>query len=764
MKIKYCYILFVTAAFLISCSATKNLPPGETLYVGAKIKADTGSRADRKEVKELSPELKTLLRPKPNASILGFRYKLFFYNLAGTPTGKGLRYFIRNKLGEPPVLTSQVNFEKNRQVLQNRLENRGFFSTTVSFDTAAKNRKMTVTYHVNAKPQYKIRSVKFPSDSSELSKAITRVTRRSRLKVGDAYNLDIIKEERLRIDTRLKNQGFFYYNEDDLIVNVDSTVGENKVDLVVEIKPQTPPAARKVYRVNDVTVYADYTLDTDTTKSPQGIRTPEGYFIIDPQKKYNPKIFSRTLVFDTGAIYRREDHNLSLSRLVDLGVFKFVKIRFESSDTTNSSDLNAFYYLTPTKTKSARAEATALTKSNNANGTEFTVSWRNRNMFKGAELFTVSAYVGFEKQISGQLDKKYSNTFRYGADLNLYIPRIIAPFRFRTNSSFIPKTRANLGYELFDRSNQYKLNSFRGSLGYVWKENVRKEHQLNILSVNYVQPLNITQEFQDSIGKNITLARSIEQQFIIGSNYNFNYNTQALPNRKRHNFYFNGNLDLSGNILGLATGANANTGNRKEIFGSPFSQYVRLEAEGRHYLRLSKVVRRNSDNMIASRLILGYGYAYGNSTTMPFIKQFFIGGSNSIRAWRARSLGPGKYYGGTRDSSIGFLPDQPGDIKIELNTELRFKVISILQGALFVDAGNIWDRRGDPNRPGSKFTSQFLSDFAVGAGVGFRFDIRLLVLRVDVAFPVRKPYEPGGPKWDLDIKKPVINLAIGYPF
>ncbi len=741
MKLKYCYILFVAAAFLISCSVTKNIPAGETLYVGAKIKADSGSRADKKDIKPLRSELKLLLRPTPNANILGFRYKLFFYNLGG---------IFRKKLGEPPVLTSQVNFEKNRQVLQNRLENRGFFGSTASFDTTAKNRKMTVTYNLNAKPQYRISSVKFNVDSGDLGKAIARITRRSRLKVGNPYDLDVIKEERLRIDTRLKNMGFFYYNEDYIIVNYDSTVGNNKVALVPEIKKETPPAARNQYHINDVTVYADYTLDTDTTKAPQGVRTKEGYLIIDPQKKYNPKIFSRTLVFDTGAIYRRDDHNLSLSRLVDLGTFKFVKVRFDLPDTGAANSLNAFYYLTPTKKKSVRAEASALTKSNNANGTEFTVSWRNRNAFKGAELFTVSAFVGFEKQISGQQGN--SNTIRYGADLNLYIPRIIAPFRFPTNSSFIPKTRANLGYELFDRSSQYKLNSFHGSLGYVWKENVRKEHQLNILAVSYVQPLNITPQFQDSIRKNITLGRSIEQQFIIGMNYNFNYNTQALPNRKRNNFYFNGNVDFSG-----VPGA------KRNFLGSRVSQYIRGEVEGRHYLRLSKILRRNNDNMIASRVILGYGYAYDNSITMPFIKQFFIGGSNSIRAWRARSLGPGKYYGGARDQG-GFLPDQPGDIKIEMNTELRFKIISILQGALFVDAGNIWTRQEDTARPGSKFTSQFLKDFAVGAGAGFRFDIRLLVLRIDVAFPWRIPYTVGGPTWNLDLKNPVFNLAIGYPF
>jgi len=163
MKLKYYYILFAAAAFLLSCNVTKNLPAGETLYVGAKIKADSGSRADKKDIKPLTSELKLLLRPKPNSNILGFRYKLVAYNIGG---------IIRKWLGEPPVLTSQVNFEKNREVLQSRLENRGFFGSTASFDTAAKNRKMTVTYNLNAKPQYRISSVKFNVDSGELGKAI----------------------------------------------------------------------------------------------------------------------------------------------------------------------------------------------------------------------------------------------------------------------------------------------------------------------------------------------------------------------------------------------------------------------------------------------------------------------------------------------------------------------------------------------------------------------------------------------------------------
>lgn len=766
MNKNFIYIL-ISIYFLISCSNTKYLPNGQSLYVGSKIQIKASNKADKKEIKAIKEELQSLIRPLPNSKILGLRIKLFSYNIAGTPTGKGLRYFLKNKLGEPPVLSGQVNVEKNSQVLQNRLENRGFFGSAITADTAVKKRKMTVMYDAELAPRYHIRNVSFKTDSSEVSKEIIRVFKGSRLKPGKPYDLDIIKEERDRIDSRLKNRGFFYFRPDYIIVNVDSTIGDHKVDMVLEIKKETPEIAKKIFRINDIIVYADYMLgsEMDTLLPAENF---EGYKIIDPKKKYNPHIFSRSLVFKSGDVYNRNNHNLSLSRLVDLGVFQFVKMRFEKVDTLTGNFLNAIYYLSAVKKKSIRAELSALTKSNNANGADLTISWRNRNLLKGAELLTVSAFGGFEKQISGQQGR--INTIRFGVDVNLYASRIVGPFKFKTNSGFVPKTKASIGYEIFNRNTQYTLNSFKSSLGYIFKDDITKEHQLNILSLTYVNPINITPAFQKQLDTNITLRRSIERQFIIGSTYNYNINTQAKPNRKRHNFYFNGNIDLSGNILGLVTGGNVNAGRQKTIFDMPFSQYVRGEVEGRYYMRLG----RNINNVWANRLLIGVGYAYGNSNTMPFVKQFFIGGTNSIRAYRARSLGPGKYYGGNVQSATGFLPDQPGDIKIELNTELRAKLFSIVQGAFFIDAGNIWLRKEDSLKPGSKFTRRFLQDFAVGTGLGLRFDVKFLVLRFDVAFPIRKPYLPQGSKWvfneinfgNSEWRKNnlVYNLSIGYPF
>ncbi len=744
----------------MACNVTRHIPDNDALYTGAGIKLQPVNDSVKYDKKALQEELNDLLRPLPNKKFLGMRMKLFFYNLAGNPKKKGLFSWIKNKWGEPPVLASSVNFEKNSQVLQNRMENRGYFNTALSFDTVNNHKKLSATYTVTVYPQYTIRKVTFPTDSSAISKQLASLQRRSLLRPGRPYDLDQVKNEYDRIDKRLKERGYYYFNPDYLITDIDSSVGGHKLDMNLKLKNETPDQAKDVYRINDVVVFADYNLRNDTAVEAAKAHSVkwDNYYIYDPRKKFNPKIFSRTLVFKPGDIYNREAHNLSLNRLVSLGIYKFVKARFQEVDTTSDPRLNTFYYLTPAPKKSIRLEVGGLTKSNNANGGEVSLSWRNRNFFKGAELFTASLYGGFEKQIAAQ--QKSVNTTRGGIDLNLVVPRVIGPVSFRTNGNFVPQTKFNLGYELYNRTDQYTLSSFKASAGYLWKETLQKEHQLNIISINYVKPTNINPDFQKGLDTNITLARSIERQFIIGSSYNFNINTQAAPNRKRNNYYFNANVDLSGNILGLVTGANIKDGKEKKIFNTPFSQYSRLELDFRHYLRIGR-----KRNMLASRILTGVGYAYGNSVTMPFVKEFFAGGVNDIRAFRARSLGPGNYYGGNA-AIQGFLPDQPGDVKLLLTTELRAKLFSILYGALFVDAGNVWTLRTDPSRPDSKFGSDFLSQMAVGTGAGLRVDISFFVLRLDVAVPVRKPFNPPGQKWEWDLghKNVVYNLAIGYPF
>jgi outer membrane protein insertion porin family len=760
----YISVTGIIVLLFSSCSITRNIPAGDALYTGATIKVEDKELSNKKK-KNIKGELEALTRPLPNKKILGVPFKLMMYNLAGKPSSeKSIGGWIRRKLGEAPVLMSNVNLEYNVKVLQSTLENRGYFHGAVQGDSVIKNRKGKATYTVQPGVQYSINDIIYNTDSSDLQKQINTTIKTSFLKKNEAFDLSVIKAERERIDANLKEHGFYYFDPNYLIIEADSTIGNNKVNLYVKVKRGTLDRSRQIYRINKVFVFPGYSLNgaaADTSKTAG--QYYEGYYVVDRRKTYKPSMFSRSMQFDPGDVYNRKDHNQTISRLVNLGVFKFVKNRFEPVYINDSARLNTYYYLTSLPRKALRADVNASTKSNNLTGSSITVGWRNRNTFRRGELLSVDATTGFEVQFSGQL--KGYNTYRGGLETKLSFPRFVIPFfPLNTRSGFVPKTNMLLGYDVLVKEKLYTMNSFRAAYGYSWKETITKEHELNIVSINYVQPIRITQEYMDSITVNPSLGKAVEKQFILGSTYNYNYN-QLTGNNAMKGLYFNGNVDLSGNIAGLITGADVANGNSKRIFNAEFSQYVKLETDLRYYVKLS------SKNVWANRLIVGFGYPYGNSLALPFIKQFFSGGNNSIRAFRSRSLGPGTYKD---EQNTTFLPDQSGDIKLEMNSELRAKLFSIVHGAVFVDAGNIWLYNKDDQKPGGQFSSSFLKELAIGTGVGLRFDISFLVLRLDVAFPLRKPWLAEKDRWVINqidfgsstwrSENIIYNIGIGYPF
>ncbi|TRX43018.1 translocation and assembly module lipoprotein TamL [Flavobacterium restrictum] len=755
---------FFTALCISSCSNIKYLAEGEMLYTGAHIKIEANDSVKKKSAL-LKSQLEPLLRPKPNSTFLGLRPKLFIYNIAGTTKKeKGFRYWLKNKVGEAPVLTSQVDLEYTKSVLQNYSENKGYFNTKTTADTVQKNKRVAATYTVKPAHQYTIRKVIFPQDSTVLATAIKGTSRRSLLKLGDAYDLDAIKEERVRIDNRLKEKGFYYFDPDYLKIQVDSTVATHQVDLIVKIKEETPAQAKKQFKINSIVIYPNYSIGADTVKTNSVLAIQHNDFtIIDPENTFKPSVFDRALYFKKNDFYNRTNHNLSLNRLVNLGTFKFVKNEFKPADTTGNY-LDAYYYLSPATKKSIRLELLAKTNSANYNGTELNANWSNRNAFRAAELLTISIFGGYEVQVAGQ-NNGY-NVYRLGTEANLIWPRIISPFTFKTSNGFVPKTKATLGYEFQNRTQLYTLQTFKALFGYNWKASERKEHTLNISEITYARPQNVTALYQEEINLNPSLGKVIEKQLIFGPSYTYSY-TNTMQKRKKNTFYYKGTIDLSATVTGLVTGANLDKKDTLKVFGVPFSQFVKIENEFRHYYKF------NPNAELASRIIVGAGFAYGNSREMPYIKQFFIGGTNSLRAFRARSIGPGSY----RDPNINtssFLEDQSGDIKIEFNTEYRAKIYGLVKGALFIDAGNIWLLNNDSNKAGAKFTKNFMSEIAVGTGAGLRFDFDFLILRTDFAFPIRKPYLPEGNRWVLDQislgsgswrkENLIFNLAIGYPF
>jgi outer membrane protein insertion porin family len=754
----------ICAAFA-SCNETKYLTGDQTLYAANKTEIKSSGPMSKKERKKWTDdEMEDYLRPKLNTKFLGLvRLKLWIYNIAGTTNKKkGFKHWLKYKLGEPPVLASPEILHNNAQLLQSHLENKGFFNDTVIVTTFVKDKHLTATYTAQVGPRYTIGKINYPDDSDAVSNRIDTLQRTSLLKTGDFYDLETIKQEFVRIDSRLKNRGFYYFNPGDLIVDLDTAAGNHRVDMFVRLKDEMPDPAREVYHINTVTAYVNMAGKPDTSREHAYI-TPEGYHIIDPSQFLRPNVFSRTLLIKPGNIYKENDYNSSLSRLVNLGVFQFVKARFQpasSADTNNKLDL--YYYLTPAQKKQLRFEVIALTRSDNTTGTELAISWRHRNLFRGAELFSAGVYGGLEGQSVSKSNKSY--TRRTGASLSLTIPKIVAPFKLNTSSKFIPKTIIQANYDTYRNNSLYTLTSSHLSFGYQFKNRVTSENGISLIGVTYVHPTNITDSFQHSIDINRNLYYAIEPQVIIGPSWNFNYDSRFDHRHARqpNNFLFNANVDFSNNLLGIISGANfRKTGVQKEIFGVPFAQYMRFEVEGRHYLTFGKYTA------LVSRVDAGVGYSYGNSFTLPFLKAFFAGGTNDIRAFRARALGPGHYFAGDPNTNA-FIPDQPADIKLEANIEYRAKLFGPVRWAVFTDWGNVWTLRNDPSRPGAVFTTNFLDDIAVGAGTGLRFDFTIVVLRLDVAVPLRTPWKPEGSKWNFhtatDISDMVLNLAIGYPF
>lgn len=756
-------ILFILACLVYAgCSSTKSLKPGQALYTGAEVKINPDSSGRIEDEKQVKADLESKTRPRPNKSLLGIKFKLAIYNLAGEPKKpKGFRNWLRRQ-GEPPVLLSEVKLKYNNDVLTSYLISEGYLQAVVTGDTVVKDKKAKAIYTANTGDRYKINQVNFPPDSGILTKIINQNKDKTLLKVGDYYDLDVYKNERVRIDNDLKENGYFYFSPDYLIMQVDSTIGKSLVNVTIKVKDIAPDAGLKPYTIKNINIYPNYSLRRDTALRKLQPLKYHDFNIYDDRNTFKPRLFDRLVFFQKGELYNRKDHNQSLNRMVNINAFQDVRAEFLPVDSFKNNQLDLNIYLTPLKKNSLTFSVTGTSKSNNFVGSEVKVTQTTRNLFRGAEQLDVSVSGGFETQTRGTSLGR--NSLSLTAEGKLTFPRFIVPF-YKPNSTtaFIPKTIASLSYQMLNRGGEYALNAFKGEFGYNFKENLYKEHNFNPISLSYISTTFPSDTTRTRLFKENPLLRAtLENQFIIGSNYNFTYTNQMETNR-RNNTYFFGGIETGGNVWGLFTPTN-NLG-QKTLFNTPLTQFVRLEADLRDYYKINRNVTW------ANRLNVGYGYAYGNSTSLPFVRQFFAGGSNDIRAFPARTLGPGTF----KVADDALFADQGGDVKLMLNSELRFKLVSVLYGALFVDAGNVWLRKEDPLRPGSEFKlKNTLNELAVGTGAGLRVDATIFVVRLDVAFPVRKPYLPEGQRWVFDDisfgnkdwrrQNLIFNIGIGYPF
>jgi outer membrane protein assembly factor BamA len=748
---------FIGILLLSGCTGLRLMPKGEVLYTGAGTTIISSDKLAKKS--KVKSDVQDIIRPKPNTTFLGMRPGLWLYYVAGTPKKKkSLRTWIKTKLGEPPVYLSGVDTLLLEKAIDAKLYNTGFLDGYDKYTIKRKKKGKTayINYQLFLKKPYTIKEISFPTDTDALSRILSRSAKKSLIKKGNPYNLDILVAERARIDDNLKHHGYYFFNKNFIEFLMD-TVGR-EVTLQVRLKSNMPDKSKNIYHIGEVNVYPDYTVSNDSD--------PMKKLVIDSINYYkhtdyiHPRTVLKSIYFHPDSIYDSRIQRRTLARLNNLNVFKYINLDIKESDTV-SDKLKVNVLLSPLPKNALTTELQAATKSNNFIGPGLTFGLRNRNAFKGAELLIFNLQGSFETQYNGIYKGLF--TYQVNPHLELDIPRIIG-FPFQQRTDFVPHTKFALDYSYLSRVGYFDMNSFKLDIGYKWKQSVTTEHDLTLLNITYYNIYNRTATFNDLINSNPLIKSRFDEQFLGGIAYSFFY-TEQVKTEKRNRVYFNGNAEVSGNALALAsrliTKKSVNSDDPTKILGVEFAQFVRLDIDVRDYVRIT------TNSLLAMRFIAGWGLPYGNSSTLPYAKQFFSGGAYSLRGFPANAVGPGSYIAPASLQNI-FSLQQGGEIKLEWNVEYRFPIFKFLKGAIFADAGNTWLNRANIDAPGGEFRSaEFMKQIAISTGAGLRLDLNFFVLRLDLGLPVRSPAEPDSERWVINntkLSSIVFNLAFGYPF
>lgn len=733
----------------------------EYLYTGSSVKIETeGEVAVEQQVVR---ELERVIRPQPNSRVLFWRPRLWFYNVAGEPEDSRIRYWLRNRLGRPPVLLEDAAVERNISLLENRLYNMGFFDSRVRSDTTQKRRKAEVNYTVHLSRPYVFGKLHPPAGVCGAAEHIKEFMQESLIEKGARYSLETLKKERERIDRQMRRKGYYFFHHDYLLFRADSLAGRRSVDLYLTLKEDIPASATKRYKLGDINVYAG-SFDKEAT--PDTLRLDGGINLFDEGGYFRPAMFEKAIFLREGDYYSYENHRRTLSRLFALGVFKFVNVRFTEIDEEEHPLLRADIFLTPVRPRSLSGELKGVSKSNNFAGPAGTASLNNRNLMGGAENLSLGFNVAYETLIGGKSDPASSR--QLGMESKLSVPRLLMPFKLNDRPPLMrSETDILLSFDFMSRTEAFNLSSARVQYTYNWNRGDLWQHRLSPLVFNVFALGSVSENIERVLIESAFLRRGFFEQFIIGSQYGFVYNSQ-LESAGSSDIYFSLNLDFSGNtpyaLLKYVLGVSPSDKGYYSLLGQGFSQYSRAEFDLRHYRQLGE------GRKMATRLAAGVGIPYGNSSYLPYMKTFSTGGTNSIRAFHPRTLGPGSYRPEEElHGQQNIL--RTGDVKLEVSAEYRFDMSGMFKGALFTDAGNIWRLREEENTPGGKFQwDSFYREIAVGAGTGLRVDAQFFLLRLDFAFPLILPYDSGtiqpvrpfDKRWRRE--NLIFNLGIGYPF
>ncbi len=761
-------ILFLYA--LSSCSPVKYVPEDQYLLDRYSIKVREG--------KVKKDEIKNYVRQKPNKRVLGIRFHLGMYNLSNKDSDRGLSNWLR-KIGEEPVIYDEFLAEKSVDYLKTYLNNKGYYNSIVKDTVQLKRKRARIQYNIEVYEPYKINNIKFKCTDSILAKDFFPDTINTVIKTGNNFDLDILEDERKRIEENLKNRGYYSFNKEFVFFQADSSAKNKEVDLVLNIHQAQQKDSNnnvhkthhKKYKINKVYVFTnfdqkealslgdDYYKDLDTTYL-DGI-----YYITKGQDKLNKRVINQSNFIQENEFYSLDHVNRTYKHLNSLRLFKIINIQFDKIDSLqNDTSIVGYIDCNMKLTKYYLQSYTVELQGTNSYGNigvGGSFLYQHRSLFGGAEItdFRINGAIEKidEKNVAGN-----DYTTELGANVGISIPKFILPIfkAEKFSKKYSPKTQITAGYNYQDRID-YRRSITNMSYGYFWDGNRYLKHSVKLLELNAIELPYASPEFKNYIDSTY-LRSSYNNHLISVSNYTLIFNNQDI--KKTRDFYFlKLSTEISGNILaGISelTDAPKDENGSYTVLDIPFSQYAKFDIDLRYY----DVI--DNSKTIAYRLFGGIGIPYGNSISLPFEKMYFSGGANSIRAWNVRDLGPGSYSGG----SATRFPNQTGDIKLEANLEYRFKMFWLLEGALFLDAGNIWNLNSDEFEGGLFRKDEFFKEFAVGSGAGVRLDFSFVIVRLDLGIKLRDPALPENERWIIgnrDLRWEddfTINIGIGYPF
>lgn len=756
--------MFVATTILLSsCSVKKFIPKGEKLYTGASLKVK--AKEPIKGKKKLRYELEDVLEPSPNKSVFGIRYGLYFHFKVQEDNSGKIINRLNKRFGEKPVYLSSIDANRTEVIINNRCENTGFFYAEVSSEIVEKKQTASINYTVKVSRPYLLETYHYNRDSTAIDTLIEKALKNTRLTKGTRFDTEKFKAERQRIDYVLKNQGYFGFNSKFLIFTSDTNhYNDRKFDLYLSFKTVAPQEVLRPYEIRKVTVIMGNGLQVNDSLSSEELRIDSVDFM-QSEADFIPSKLRPFVTIEPNDLYNKRASDLTSRRFSSIGAFELVSVRYTRIDTNDLDTLgllNANIFLSPSKKQDVRLEFQTVTKSNSFAGPGLIGSYQNRNLFGGGERLNLSGNISYETQIAGNSSQGLS-TFEFKALSSITFPRLISIVKINPEKGYlVPSTKFSLNYTLQQRALYYNLNSLLFSYGYNFKFNPYLFMAVNPISINYTNVAGETELFKNILNSNPFLERSFDDQFILGGTANLQYSQLGLKN-KQSRFFFNLGLDLAGNLIGLVQDVSNQENN---LFNLSYARYVKADIDLRHYLKIAR------ESQLVARAFAGAGFPYGDSQSLPFIKQYFSGGPNSLRAFRVRSVGPGSYNPSDSSGNISFF-DQSGDIKLEANLEFRHPLYSLLKGAVFVDAGNIWLWNENSAIPGGKFGSNWSQEIAIGIGYGVRLDIQFLIIRLDASIPLRYPYEVNGTHWQNRYslgqkswrqENLIWNFAIGYPF